>query len=257
MSTRTIRRPSRSTARRGALPGPPAVDPSPRGDEPAQARLSVLRQPTPRFGASVRSAGLGLTAQRQALPCHCAGDPRHSRRDLQGRDPRRRVSASPCENTKLPKKQPKEIVPLDTAAIDALRTAIPERYQALVVLAAGTACARASASASPSTASTSCVHVVWTASSCCCHASRPSWPAQDVGLAPHHPASARRRQRARRAHPPLPRQPPGRLGVHRRRRRGPTANRLLRYVWRPTIKKIPGIPTTTGMHDLRHITRRC
>jgi integrase len=50
----------------------------------------------------------------------------------------RRVRASPCESTTLPKKLPREIVPLDTAVVEHLIEAVPHRYRALIVLAAGT-----------------------------------------------------------------------------------------------------------------------
>jgi len=52
--------------------------------------------------------------------------------------PDRLVSTSPCEGTKLPKKVPIEIRPLSTATVHALVDAVPDRYPALVVLAAGT-----------------------------------------------------------------------------------------------------------------------
>ena len=50
----------------------------------------------------------------------------------------RRVNASPCEGTKLPKKLPKEIVPLERAVIEAIAETVPARYRALVIAAAGT-----------------------------------------------------------------------------------------------------------------------
>jgi integrase len=50
----------------------------------------------------------------------------------------RRVRASPCESTTLPKELPREIVPLDTAVVEHLIEAVPHRYRALIVLAAGT-----------------------------------------------------------------------------------------------------------------------
>lgn len=50
----------------------------------------------------------------------------------------RRVSASPCEGTRLPKKLPREVVPLATETVEALILAAPPRYRALVVLGAGT-----------------------------------------------------------------------------------------------------------------------
>ncbi len=50
----------------------------------------------------------------------------------------RLINTSPCEGTKLPKRLPVEVVPLSTSAVQALINAVPERYRALVVLAAGT-----------------------------------------------------------------------------------------------------------------------
>jgi integrase len=50
----------------------------------------------------------------------------------------RKLMASPCDGTKLPKEQPREIVPLTTEAVEALVDAVPERYKALVILGAGT-----------------------------------------------------------------------------------------------------------------------
>jgi integrase len=50
----------------------------------------------------------------------------------------RLVGSSPCEGTKLPKKLPREVVPLTVGMVDMLAAAVPPRYRALVVLAAGT-----------------------------------------------------------------------------------------------------------------------
>lgn len=50
----------------------------------------------------------------------------------------RLVTSSPCAGTRLPKKLPVEVVPLTTETVHALAEAVPERYRALVVLAAGT-----------------------------------------------------------------------------------------------------------------------
>jgi integrase len=48
------------------------------------------------------------------------------------------IPASPCEGTKLPRKQPTRVEPLTTEQVEALVSAVPARYRALVVLAAGT-----------------------------------------------------------------------------------------------------------------------
>jgi integrase len=50
----------------------------------------------------------------------------------------RRVATSPCEGTKLPKRQPKRVEPLSTEAVAALLAVVPDRYRTLFMLAAGT-----------------------------------------------------------------------------------------------------------------------
>jgi integrase len=45
---------------------------------------------------------------------------------------------SPCVDVRLPKPAPKRVEPLATERVEALIAAMPERYRALVVLAAGT-----------------------------------------------------------------------------------------------------------------------
>ena len=50
----------------------------------------------------------------------------------------RRIASNPCDGTKLPKVQRKQIVPLTTEQVAAVRDALPPQLQALVTLAAGT-----------------------------------------------------------------------------------------------------------------------
>jgi integrase len=50
----------------------------------------------------------------------------------------RLIATSPCVDIRLPKPEPKRVAPLATEKIEALIAAMPERYRALVVLAAGT-----------------------------------------------------------------------------------------------------------------------
>ncbi|WP_448624092.1 tyrosine-type recombinase/integrase [Geodermatophilus sp. URMC 64] len=50
----------------------------------------------------------------------------------------RRIVASPCEGTKLPKIHRRRIEPLALEAVEALTEAMPEKYRALIPLAAGT-----------------------------------------------------------------------------------------------------------------------
>ncbi|MDT7613256.1 MAG: hypothetical protein QOF00_703 [Pseudonocardiales bacterium] len=95
-----------------------------------QHALPGLRPPAVRHDPCQRGAGLGHRSVAQPVPCDRPGHPRHRRGDLQG--------GSPCEGTKLPKKLPVEITPLTTATVEALIDAVPDRYGAFVVLAAGT-----------------------------------------------------------------------------------------------------------------------
>jgi integrase len=50
----------------------------------------------------------------------------------------RRIMSNPCDGTKLPKVQRKQIVPLTTEQVDSVREALPPELQALVTLSAGT-----------------------------------------------------------------------------------------------------------------------
>jgi integrase len=50
----------------------------------------------------------------------------------------RLIVASPCVGIRLPKPEPKRVEPLATEKVEALIDAMPERYRALVILAAGT-----------------------------------------------------------------------------------------------------------------------
>lgn len=50
----------------------------------------------------------------------------------------RRIVANPCDGSKLPKVQRKQVVPLTTEQVTAVHNALPPQLQALVTLAAGT-----------------------------------------------------------------------------------------------------------------------
>ena len=67
-----------------------------------------------------------------------------------------RIVASPCEGTKLPKIHRQRIEPVTIEAVEALTEAVPNRFQALVTLAAGTELRQGVILVSVSTASTSC-----------------------------------------------------------------------------------------------------
>jgi len=48
------------------------------------------------------------------------------------------IPVSPCDRIALPKRAPKRVVPLDVAEVERLTEAVPERYRALILFAAGT-----------------------------------------------------------------------------------------------------------------------
>ncbi|HUZ20624.1 MAG TPA: tyrosine-type recombinase/integrase [Acidimicrobiales bacterium] len=50
----------------------------------------------------------------------------------------RLLGESPARGIKLPRSEPRHVVPLETEIVEALIAAVPDRYRALVVLAAGT-----------------------------------------------------------------------------------------------------------------------
>ena len=50
----------------------------------------------------------------------------------------RLIIATPCVDVRLPKREPKRVEPLATELVETLIAAMPQRYRALVVLAAGT-----------------------------------------------------------------------------------------------------------------------
>src|SRR5262245_1492812 len=50
----------------------------------------------------------------------------------------RRITASPCVGVRLPKEEPRRIIPPSTGQVIALVRALPDRYRAIAVLAAGT-----------------------------------------------------------------------------------------------------------------------
>jgi integrase len=78
----------------------------------------------PRTGSSTVNHRSRLLVPRRHIPRRGAGD--------------RLIVASPCDGIRLPKPEPKRVEPLATEKVEALIEAMPARYRALVMLAAGT-----------------------------------------------------------------------------------------------------------------------
>lgn len=164
------------------------------------------------------------------------------------------MNASPCDSTKLPRKPPKEIVLLTTAAVEAIAENIPARYRALVVLAAGTGMRQGE-----------CFGLTLSKVDFLRRTARVDQqlvllPRRPLFLAPPKTSASHRTI-------PLPKvvvtalsedvrlfpvtHPDGLLftdddGEALRR------TTFSREVWRPTIARVLDAPPSTGMHDLRH-----
>jgi len=99
-------------------------------------RLPRIRRPADRHHSAQRNPSLG-----QRLP---AGPVRRARPARRGQRHLPRCGARPDhplitrEQTKLPRKIKRQVVPLPVEAVTALASVVPPRYRALVVLAAGT-----------------------------------------------------------------------------------------------------------------------
>ena len=130
-----LRRLRRDVAGRAA---PPAVDGRPARDVPPRARLPDARAPPTRGDPPQRHPGLGQGAVRGAgtrlgrarLPV--GGDDLQGGRGRPAHRRRRRASASLCR-----RRTATDIVPLPVDAVERLVATMPERYRALIVLAAG------------------------------------------------------------------------------------------------------------------------
>ena len=166
----------------------------------------------------------------------------------------RKVNASPCEGTKLPKKQPKEIVPLDTAVIGALAEAVPPRYRALVITAAGTGMRQGECFGLTLDRIDFLRRTVRVDRQLVLIARKPAFLAPPKTVASHRTiplpqvvltALAEHVQQFPSTHPD---------GLVFTDDDGEALRRpaFSRDIWRPTITAVPGAPSTTGMHDLRH-----
>lgn len=166
----------------------------------------------------------------------------------------RRVNASPCDNTKLPRKLPREIVPLSTEAVAAIRDAIPDRYRALVVLAVGTGMRQGECFGLTADRIDFLRRTVRVDRQLVLMPRKPPYLAPPKTSASHRTI-------------PLPQIVGTTLSEHLRRypivhtdglvftdddNEGIRRTGFSRFVWRPTIAACPEVPNSTGMHDLRH-----
>lgn len=166
----------------------------------------------------------------------------------------RKVNSSPCDSTKLPKKQPKEIVPLTTETVEAIAANIADRYHALVVLGAGTGMRQGECFGLSLDRVDFLRRVVRVDRQLVLMPSKPPY------LAPPKTAASHRTI-------PLPQVVVTALSEHVRKypvihpdgllftdEHGAALRRtrFSRDVWVPLIGSIKTAPAGTGMHDLRH-----
>ena len=162
----------------------------------------------------------------------------------------RRIVANPCDGTKLPKVRRKQVVPLTTEQVEAVRAALPEHLQALVTLAAGTGMRQGE-----------CFGLT---------VDRVSFLQRTVtvdrqmvtvqGMAP---TLAEPKTRASVRTIPLPKVvvdalaahlaafPPRDHGLIFTNHGGPITRSAFGFLWRPAARKA-GLPKGTGLHALRH-----
>jgi integrase len=159
------------------------------------------------------------------------------------------IATSPCVGIKLPKRERRRVVPLETEQVQGLADAVPERYRALIVLAASTGLRQGEAFA-VSTDTIDFLRRTLTVDRQVLHVGGEPF------LGPPKTEASRRVI-------PLPQVALDALAVHLQR--FPTdgllftddAGRMLRRatfnqgVWRPAVAEV-GVPIGNGFHALRH-----
>jgi integrase len=163
------------------------------------------------------------------------------------------IPASPCEQTKLPRKIRRHVVPLPVEAVTALASAVPPRYRALAVLAAGTGLRQGEAFGLTQDR----VNFLKR----CLTVDR-----QLIGQENGRPRFGPPKTAASVRTVPLPDVVAEALAEHLRLfGTGPDGllfvdddgrpllrPRFSRFVWRPAVAAVEAVPHGTGMHELRH-----
>lgn len=165
-----------------------------------------------------------------------------------------RVNVNPCEPTKLPKKLPREIIPLATEAVAELVDNIPNRYRCLVILAAGTGMRQGE-----------CFGLTLDRVDFLRRSVRVD---QQMILLPHRePFLAPPKTNASHRTIPMPQVVVEALAEHIRRYGVTHSDQLIftddtgapirrtrfsKEIWRPTVTVCSTVPAETGVHDLRH-----
>lgn len=144
-----------------------AINPHPRspaehrgeaGVRPAEPRLAVLRGAAPCLGRPSEIQTWVRSRADVLAPATVEVIYRYLAAIFAAAVEDRLIPASPCSRkVKLPRREEGHVVPLAVKAVAALVDAIPLRYRAVVVLAAGTGLRQGECFGSPSTGSTSCV----------------------------------------------------------------------------------------------------
>lgn len=163
----------------------------------------------------------------------------------------RLIAASPCIDIALPKLERKRVIPLETEQVHALAAAMPQRYRALVMTAAGTGLRQGEAFG------LTLEHVDFLAR-------RLEVTQQLLTLPKMPPHFAPPKTEASRRSIPLPqivideiaahlaRQPAGESGlIFTNEAEEPISRTRFSDVWRPAVKAA-GAPKGTGFHALRH-----
>jgi integrase len=162
----------------------------------------------------------------------------------------RRIMANPCEGTKLPRAERKQVVPPTTEQVEALRAAMPEELQALVTFTAGTGMRQGEV-------------LGLTVDRLDMLRREVTVDRQLVTLANEPPRLGPPKTTASVRTIPLPqiavdelalhlaKHPPGPDGLVFTLDGEPIRRQAFGHIWRPAAKAA-GLPTRTGMHALRH-----
>ncbi|GAA4558968.1 site-specific integrase [Pseudonocardia xishanensis] len=163
------------------------------------------------------------------------------------------VHRSPCEGTRLPRKLPREVMPLATSTVESLIGAAPARYRAAVVLAAGTGVRQGECFGVAQDRLDLDRQLLRVDQQVILLARRPPMLAPPKTSASHRtiPLPKVVCEVLRRHLEQFPVQHPEGLIFTDEEGQALRRTRFSREIWRPTVAAA-GAPRGTGFHDLRH-----
>ena len=162
----------------------------------------------------------------------------------------RKIIANPCEGTRLPAKDRKQVIPLTTAQVDQIRDLMPPELAALVTFTAGTGMRQGEVFGLTVDRIDFLRREVRVDRQLLTRPGRRTefGPTEDAGERPHHPAASGRGRRPCRAPGAAP---GGGDGLVFTLAGAPITRQAFGHIWRPVARAV-GLEPGTGMHALRH-----